>query len=216
MFMGVFYLLFILQGRSGFLLFSPSLTVLYMPYYVLGYLCETTGLLQRCGNAQSGAQTDEQIGKETDKQSYRQTGRNTDRILALCLIAVCGLVFLFLVIRYPLTAPVKDTLTLAVQMGASLTGTVAIFGGTYLLPGNMQQRKEMRGENVQTETYINAQTETQTETQIGTQPQPQTQKPMAQMTAGGLLAFIGQFTLEIYVLHFRFARLLGIREKNLQ
>ena len=31
----------------------------------------------------------------------------------------------------------------------------------------------------------------------------------------GILAFIGQFTLEIYVLHFRFARLLGLGNKNL-
>lgn len=30
------------------------------------------------------------------------------------------------------------------------------------------------------------------------------------------LAFIGRYTLEIYVLHFRFARLLGIADKNLQ
>lgn len=32
----------------------------------------------------------------------------------------------------------------------------------------------------------------------------------------GMLAFIGQYTLEIYVLHFRFARLLGIGEKELR
>ena len=29
------------------------------------------------------------------------------------------------------------------------------------------------------------------------------------------LAYIGQYTLEIYVLHFRFARILGLSEKNL-
>lgn len=30
-----------------------------------------------------------------------------------------------------------------------------------------------------------------------------------------MLAFIGQYTLEIYVLHFRFARILGLKDKNL-
>ncbi len=153
-FMGVFYLLLILQARSGFLLLSPSLTVLYMPYYVLGYLWEKAGRFHRF--------------------EEMQTGGKSDRIFALCLIAFCALVFLFLVIRYPLTAPVTDTLTLAVQMAASLTGTIAIFGGAYVL----LERKQSRVES--------------------------------------LLAFIGQFTLEIYVLHFRFARFLGLGEKDLQ
>ncbi|MCR4691777.1 MAG: acyltransferase [Lachnospiraceae bacterium] len=140
----LFYLGFILQARSGFLLLSPALTVLYMPYYVMGYYWETWGL--------------------SEILTKKKTGHFW--LISAASLMIC----LALVVLFPLTVPVDGIVTLAVQMGASLTGTIGIFGCCYLI---------FSGKNA------------------------------------AFLGFIGQYTLEIYVLHFRFARLLHLSEKNL-
>lgn len=141
-----FYGLFFLQSRSGNTFLSPSLTVQYFPFYLLGYV----------GN-----------GYVSDLF----TVKNADSMQKIRCVAVfvSFAVFVWLVIAYDLTTPVEGVKTLALQMLASLLGTVSTYGIVYKVADGK-----------------------------------------------GVLSFVGMYTLEIYVLHFRFARMLGLAEKGLQ
>ena len=154
---GALYGLIFLQARSGNTFLSPALTLQYMPFYVLGYL--------RGSVMQPAKQSD---AAEGGKSSIYQKIEKIESLLA----AVCMLIFLALVIRYPLSQPAASAKELFLQMLASLTGTVGIFGLLY------------RGRIFQS---------------------------MGKVL--GLLAIPGVYTSEIYVLHFRFARLLRIGER---
>ena len=153
---GALYGLIFLQARSGNTFLSPALTLQYMPFYVLGYL--------RGSVMQPAKQSD---AAEGGKGIYQKM----EKIEPL-LTAVCMLLFLALVIRYPLSQPAASAKELFLQMLASLIGTVGIFGLLYR--GRISQR-------------------------------------MGKVL--GLLAIPGVYTSEIYVLHFRFARLLRIGER---
>lgn len=142
--LGICYLLFVLQARSGNQLLSPSLTVKYLPFYAVGYVWSLylVPLL--------GGRTEKFYG------------------IANLFGILTALGFVFLVVAFDMIVA-NDVKTLLAQMIASFFGSFVCFYGVYqFVKGKMQK----------------------------------------------MLAFIGQFTLEIYVLHFRFARLLGIGQKE--
>ncbi len=140
---GCFYVLFFVQGRSGFLFLSPSLTLQYMPYYVVGYLLYG-------------------YGQELMGNLPLEKRKLCDSLL-WTLWGISAISFLFLVIRYDLAKAPDGAGELLLQMMASLLGTFVCYFGMYRLA----KKRELR-----------------------------------------VFSFLGIYTLEIYVLHFRFARLL--------
>ncbi len=143
------YLLFFLQSRMGNTLLSPSLTLQYFPFYLMGYAVN--------GYAVNGC------GAKLQKAEP-------------VIVAVMLAVFVLMAAFMDLSAPVDGIVTLGLQMTASFFGTVSCFAVVYRLAEKRQKKTEKRG----------------------------------------FLSFVGLYTLEIYVLHFRFARLLGLAEKGLQ
>lgn len=150
------YVLFFLQGRSGFTFLSPSLTVQYMPFYVIGYI--SFGYLKPALMEQDEA-----------------LKNNVVRVLKVGAI-ISLVAFLYFVIAFDLTMPVDGMLRLLQQMAASLFGTYGLFALIYWAV-------DSRGDKAGVITKS--------------------------------LSFVGAYTLEIYVLHFRFARLLGLGSKSL-
>ncbi len=136
---GVLYVLTYLQTRTGNTFLSPSLTLQYMPFYVLGYL-------------RSGSRA-------------RNASPKVEKIFA----ALCLALFLVMVILYPLGRPAASGREVLIQMLASFLGSVGMF---CLL------KVALSGDRV------------------------------------SVLSFLGLYTSEIYVLHFRFARLLGIGRRT--
>lgn len=134
---------FFLQARSGNTFLSPSLTVRYLPFYVVAYLVAY------------------------DVLPYLQNKKT--HVIGNSLCIVCTPIFIYLVYAYDMVV-VTDTSSLIIQMTASFLGVFACFYGVAHFCKGWLQRT---------------------------------------------LAYIGQYTLEIYVLHFRFARILGLSEKNL-
>ncbi|MGN0132025.1 MAG: acyltransferase family protein [Lachnospiraceae bacterium] len=143
LFVGICYLGFVVQARSGNLFLSPSLTVKYLPFYVAGYLWALY------------------VMPVADKMKKGVVN-------GIWILAAAG--FIYLIVAFDMVV-VSDTGTLAAQMAASFLGSFICFYGIY----HFAKGKVKKG-----------------------------------------LSFIGQYTLEIYVLHFRFARLLGIGNKDLQ
>lgn len=145
----LFYLLLLLQARSGFSFFSPYLAVQYMPFYVLFYLYFA-------------------YRESVTKKSAQNPGEDkTGRIFAL----ICLIGFASVVIGSDLTKAPQGLTEQALQMMTSLMGTIACF---YLVYHAYQKKLQKEKDRKL------------------------------------FLPFIGTYTLEIYVLHFRFARLLGI------
>lgn len=151
---GICYLGFVIQARSGNTFLSPSLTVKYMPFYMVGYL----GALYVMPL----------YNKDTDMEDKKASGKKSKLLFFIWIAAI--LLFLYLIAAFDMIV-VSDTCTLLAQMTASFLGSFACFYGVCHFVKNKMQKG---------------------------------------------LAFIGRYTLEIYVLHFRFARLLGIADKNLQ
>lgn len=149
MIVGICYLGFIIQGRSGNSFLSPSLTVKYLPFYVAGYLWAAYVMPFIRRHPISGVK-----------------GRLINHLLWLAAFAA----FLYFIAAFDMIV-VTDARALLVQMTASFLGSFVCFYGIYHFAGGRVKKG---------------------------------------------LSFIGQYTLEIYVLHFRFARLLGIGEKGLQ
>ncbi len=139
------YLVFVLQARSGNTFLSPSLTVKYLPFYMVGYLWALYVM------------------------PYLAKGQKKYITIKHVVWILAAVAFVGLVVGFDMIVA-KDSLTLLVQMLASLLGSYVCFYGVYCFT-------------------------------------------KGKLKAG--LAFLGQFTLEIYVLHFRFARLLGIGQKEL-
>lgn len=146
---GIFYLGFMIQGRSGNNFLSPSLTVRYLPFYVAGYLWAAYVMPLIRQRTASGAK---------------------GKLMAYLPWFIALAAFLYLIAVYDMIV-VTDTKSLLAQMTASFLGSYVCFYGIYHFAGGRIKKG---------------------------------------------LSLIGQYTLEIYVLHFRFARLLGIGEKGLQ
>lgn len=146
---GICYMGFIVQGRSGNSFLSPSLTVRYLPFYVGGYLW--------------AAYVIPFIRRHPASESKGSLMNNLFWIAAFAAFIYFVAVFDMIV--------VTDAKSLLVQMAASFLGSFVSFYGIYHFAGGWLKKG---------------------------------------------LSFIGQYTLEIYVLHFRFARLLGIGGKGLQ
>ena len=175
------YVGFFLQARSGNTFLSPSLTVRYLPFYVVAYLVayHVVPYLQKKGNYESNDKTvDETADEIVSEHKHYVTGNiekneiasiNNSYIIRNILCIVCALIFIYLVCAYDMVV-VTDTNSLIIQMTASFLGVFACFYGVAHFCKGWLQRA---------------------------------------------LAYIGQYTLEIYVLHFRFARILGLSEKNL-
>ena len=175
------YVGFFLQARSGNTFLSPSLTVRYLPFYVVAYLVayHVVPYLQKKRNYESNDKTvDETADEIVSEHKHDVTGNiekheiasiNNSYIIRNILCIVCALIFIYLVCAYDMVV-VTDTNSLIIQMTASFLGVFACFYGVAHFCKGWLQRA---------------------------------------------LAYIGQYTLEIYVLHFRFARILGLSEKNL-
>lgn len=175
------YVGFFLQARSGNTFLSPSLTVRYLPFYVVAYLVayHVVPYLQKKRNYESNDKTvDETADEIVSEHKHYVTGNiekneiasiNNSYIIRNILCIVCALIFIYLVCAYDMVV-VTDTNSLIIQMTASFLGVFACFYGVAHFCKGWLQRA---------------------------------------------LAYIGQYTLEIYVLHFRFARILGLSEKNL-
>lgn len=145
---GAIYGMFFLQGRSSFQFLSPSLTVQYMPFYVLGYLLYGF------------------VPSLTGRLHGQSRGRFVYALWAVWgIMAAC---FVWLVAAYDLTEAPDGPAALLLQMTASFLGTYVCYFAVCRL-----------------------------------------------VNKRGFLSYIGMYTLEIYVLHFRFARLLHLQEKNL-
>lgn len=175
------YVGFFLQARSGNTFLSPSLTVRYLPFYVVAYLVayHVVPYLQKKRNYESNDKTVAETANEiVSEHKHYVTGNiekneiksiNNSYIIRNILCIVCALIFIYLVCAYDMVV-VTDTNSLIIQMTASFLGVFACFYGVAHFCKGWLQRA---------------------------------------------LAYIGQYTLEIYVLHFRFARILGLSEKNL-
>ena len=183
------YVGFFLQARSGNTFLSPSLTVRYLPFYVVAYLVAyhvVPYLQKRKTHGLDDGQEQYTIRKnkvdELDKIKCDDTsmkGRadgdpkiksiRNNHIVSNIFCMLCTLIFIYLVCAYDMVV-VTDTTSLIIQMTASFLGVFACFYGVAHFCKGWLQRT---------------------------------------------LAYIGQYTLEIYVLHFRFARILGLSEKNL-
>lgn len=101
----VFYGLFFLQGRSGFELLSPSLTVNYMPFFVICYVY--TGFI-------------------APTNLWQKTPPDVFRTCAL----VCGLTF-FLACMSLEIASATGFAGIAIKLSCGFYGVVAIFYGAY-------------------------------------------------------------------------------------
>lgn len=138
----ILYLLFFLQSRSGFSLLSPSLSVMYMPFFVFGYL----------------------IGK------YQEViFEGMKSVYAKVAVLLLWTLFIAMIILFDLNQPALSPGVLFLQMFASLIGSLAVFLLVMII-SNPQKKN--------------------------------------------VLSFLGGYTLEIYVVHFRFARLLKLGEKG--
>ncbi|MCR5418177.1 MAG: acyltransferase [Lachnospiraceae bacterium] len=155
----VLYLLVFLQARSGNTLLSPSLTLLYMPYYVMGYGMHKIWNVLR------------------DKTPGKTLAKVEPAFLTILLMA-----FLALVILCPLSVPASSAKELLLQLLASVTGTVSLFG----LLRRLFRWLGSGHDNRRVVAFL-----------------------MKALTA------MGQATVEIYVLHFRFARILRLSERGL-
>lgn len=190
---------FFLQARSGNTFLSPSLTVRYLPFYVVAYLVAydvLPYLQKRKTHGLDDGQEQYTIGqnkvdeldkiKQTTMNEYVEKCDDTsmkgradgapkiksirnNHIVSNIFCMLCTLIFIYLVCAYDMVV-VTDTTSLIIQMTASFLGVFACFYGVAHFCKGWLQRA---------------------------------------------FAYIGQYTLEIYVLHFRFARILGLSEKNL-
>lgn len=172
---------FFLQARSGNTFLSPSLTVRYLPFYVVAYLVayDVLPYLHKRKTHESNDKTVDETADEIVTEHEHYVTENIEKnekksidnnyIIGNILCIVCTLIFIYLVCAYDMVVATNTT-SLIIQMTASFLGVIACFYGVAHFCKGWLQR---------------------------------------------VLAYIGQYTLEIYVLHFRFARILGLSEKNL-
>lgn len=148
---GFFCMILVVQILTGNSLFSPYLTILYVPFYMAGYLIGNYGKKFLCWGTQEN-------GKIDCKNSF---------LIRLGVILLT-LLFFYLVAAKDLNSMETRMDTLQ-QMLASVCGCAAIIYGVLLL-------KEGKIKNI--------------------------------------FAKLGNYTLEIYVIHYHFANMLNFHERN--
>lgn len=148
---GFFCMILVIQILTGNSLFSPYLTILYVPFYMAGYVLGNYGKKFLCWGTQEN-------GKIDCKNSF---------LIRLGVILLT-LLFFYLVAAKDLNS-METRLDTLQQMLASVCGCVAIIYGVLLL-------KEGKIKNI--------------------------------------FAKLGNYTLEIYVIHYHFANMLNFHERN--
>lgn len=148
---GGFCIVLLGQCIVGNTFLSPSLTLLYVPFYMLGYVTGNYGKSRLCWGT-----------KESGKLDCKN-----NRIIQISAGAA-GILFLFLVVLKDLDSMATKAEILT-QMAASLLGSAAIIYAVLWW-------KEGRGK--------------------------------------AFFAKLGQYTLEIYVIHYHFASLLNVSDKQ--
>ena len=147
---GLQCLVLVIQILTGNSLFSPYLTILYVPFYMLGYVAGNYGRQYFCWNQSISGKID---------------CRNNWWIRGSMLVA--GLAVLYLVAARNLNSMESKADTI-IQMAASLFGSMAVIYGVFFLPGGKIKN---------------------------------------------FFAKIGNYTLEIYVVHYHFANVLNVQQK---
>lgn len=148
---GGFCLILVVQILTGNTFLSPYLTIIYVPFYMLGYVFGNYGKWFLCWN---------------EKASGKLDCRN-NRLVQVGSI-VSGLLFLYLVVTKDINS-METRFDVIIQMIASVLGSAAIIYGVLLW-------KEGKIKNI--------------------------------------FAKLGEFTLEIYVIHYHFANMLNFNNKQ--
>lgn len=148
---GGFCAVLLIQCIFGNTFLSPSLTLLYVPFYMLGYVTGNYGQKRLCWGSRES-------GKLDCKYS---------RIVQAGAL-LCGILFLALVVKADLNSMTTKA-EILIQMAASVLGSLAvIYGILWWKEGRLK----------------------------------------------AFLAKIGRYTLEIYVIHYHFANILNIADKQ--
>ena len=148
---GMFCLILVIQILAGNTFLSPCLTIIYVPFYMMGYVIGNYGKKFLCWG---------------EKESGKIDCKN-NHVLQVVTV-VMALVFLYLVITRNLNS-METKLDSIIQMEASVVGSVAIIYGILWW-------KEGKIKNI--------------------------------------FAKIGNYTLEIYVIHYHFANMLNFNDKQ--
>ncbi len=110
---GIFGVILVFQILIGNRILSPNLTIIYVPFYMMGYVCGNYGKRFFCWNR-------EEHGKIDLKNS---------RVIQMGVL-VCAAAFLYLVFTRNLNS-METRMDVLVQMIASVLGCVAIIYGTF-------------------------------------------------------------------------------------
>lgn len=144
-------LILVAQILTGNSFLSPYLTILYVPFYMLGYVVGNYGRSFLCWNTKTQGKIDCQ------NNCFVQIGA-----------IVCGVIFLYLVAVKNINS-METRLDVIIQMLASVLGSVAIiYGVLWWKDGKIKN----------------------------------------------IFAKLGEYTLEIYVIHYHFANMLNFNDKQ--
>ena len=148
---GVFCMILIVQILTGNTFLSPYLTIIYAPFYMLGYVTGNYGQKFLCWGAKDAGKLD------CKNNRLIQAGG-----------VLCGLLFLYLVITRNLNS-METKMDVIIQMTASVLGSAAIiYGVLWWKDGKIKN----------------------------------------------IFAKIGNYTLELYVIHYHFANMLNFHDKQ--
>lgn len=148
---GLFCLVLVLQILTGNSFLSPYLTILYVPFYMLGYIVGNYGKRFLCW--------DERIGGKIDCKN--------NRLIQIGSLSF-AVIFLYLVVARNLNS-METRVDVMIQMIASVLGSVAIiYGVLWWQDGKIKN----------------------------------------------IFAKLGEYTLEIYVIHYHFANMLNFNDKQ--
>ena len=147
---GLQCMVLVVQIFMGNSLFSPYLTILYVPFYMLGYVAGNYGKQYFCWN--------QNISGKIDCKNSRWIRRS---------MVAAGLALLYLTAARNLNS-MESKIDIIIQMAASLFGSMAIIYGIFCLPEGKMKK---------------------------------------------FFAKIGNYTLEIYVIHYHFANILNFQQK---
>ena len=113
---GLFCMVLVLQILTGNNLFSPYLTIIYVPFYMLGYVAGTYGKKYFCWNRGESGKVD---------------CKKNPLIRGVMSVAFVG--FLWLVVTKNLNS-MESKIDTVIQMAASLLGSMAIIYGVFYFP----------------------------------------------------------------------------------
>lgn len=148
---GVLCLILVVQTLTGNSFLSPNLTIIYVPFYLMGYVAAVYGKRFFCWDCDIDARLDL-------KKSY----------FVKAAVAIASIVFLYLLAAKNLNS-MESRLDVLVQMAASMLGCITIIYGVFSL-------KDGKIKNI--------------------------------------FAKIGNYTLELYVIHYHFANMLNFNNKQ--